>query len=132
MGFPKVFAFVFSTPEHRLNLFNNFRAYSIDFRSCSMRVRSSANKLILIMLLSILIPLMFLSYLILLARISIAKINDYADRGHPCLTPLSSLKYPPVLQLLIIVDSILLYIILIYPINLSPTFTSFSTLNKKF
>ncbi len=112
MGFPKIFAFVFSmliiTPEHRLNLFNNFRAYSIDFRSCTMRVRSSANTLILIIVLSHLIPLMFLSYLILLARLSIAKINKYADRGHHCLTPLSSLKYPPVLPLLITVDSILL------------------------
>ncbi len=64
-----------------------------------MRVRSSANRLILIILLSILIPLMFLSYRIFLARISIAKINKYADRGHPC----SSLKYH-VLSLLIVDD----------------------------
>ncbi len=39
MGLPKRFAFVFSMliirPEHRLNLFNNFRVYLIDFRSCS-------------------------------------------------------------------------------------------------
>ncbi len=91
MSCRKCFSFVFSMlitrPEHRMNLFYNFRAYAIDFRSCSMRVRSSANRLIVIILLSILIPLMFLSSLILLGRISIDKINKYADRGHPCLTP---------------------------------------------
>ncbi len=39
-------------PEHRLNLFNNISAFSIDFsafyidfRSCGIKVRSSANKL---------------------------------------------------------------------------------------
>ncbi len=118
--------------EQRLNFFSNCSAFSTDFKSCSIRVKSSANMVSLIILLSILIPFVFFSYLILLARISIVKINRYAYRGQPCLTPLSNLKYLPVLTLLITVDSILLYIILIYSIICSPKFTCFNTFNKKF
>ncbi len=48
-------------------------------------VISSGNKQILISLLSILIPLMFLSFLILLARVSSPVIKRQAEQGHPCL-----------------------------------------------
>ncbi len=108
-----------------LFFFSNFSAFSSDFKSSSIRVKSSANMLNLIILLSILIPFTFFLYLILLAT-----INRYADRGQPCLTPLYNLKYPPVLPLLITVDLILLYIILIYPNICSPKFTCFNTFNK--
>ncbi len=74
-------------PEHWLMFFCNCSAFSIDFKSCSIRVKSSANILNLNILLSIFILLCFSHILFLLAEISIAKTNKYADRGLPCLTP---------------------------------------------
>ncbi len=119
-------------PEQRLMFYINFSVFSTDFKSCSIRVKSSANMLNLIIILSILIPLIFFSYLILLAKISIVMQNRYADKGKPCLTPHSNLKYPPLLPLLITVNSILSYMILIYPTIFSPKFTCFNTFNNKF
>ncbi len=50
---------------------------------------------------------------ILLARVSNAVINRYADKEHPCLTPLWRLKYLPVWPLFKTVHWMLLYIVLI-------------------
>jgi hypothetical protein len=68
---------------------------------------SSANRLILISLFPILIPFILGLFLILNARISIVIQNKYADGGHPCLTPCSSLKNVPQKPLLRTLDSIL-------------------------
>ncbi len=48
----------------------------------------SADSLIVISFLSILIPLICLSFLFLLAEVSKAVIKRYAESGQPCLTPL--------------------------------------------
>ncbi len=56
---------------------------------------SSARGLILISLLSALIPFIFVSDLILVASVSKAKVNKYAERGQPCLTPSCNLKNLP-------------------------------------
>ncbi len=72
---------------------------------------SSARRLILIYFLSILIPFIYVSFHILFARVSKEVMNKYADNGHQCRTPLSSLKNLPVLPLFKTVDSIFLYIV---------------------
>ena len=51
------------------------------------RVVSSAYWLIFTSCSLIVMPLMFLFFLIVLANISTPRINRYGDRGQPCLTP---------------------------------------------
>lgn len=58
------------------------------------RVMSSAYWLIFISCPSIVIPLIFLFFLIVSANISTQRIKRYGEKGQPCLTPLSSLKKP--------------------------------------
>ncbi len=66
--------------------------FSTEFRSLRINVMSSARRLILISVLSIMITFMSLLFLILLARTSIDRIKRYAESGQPCLTPLPNLK----------------------------------------
>ncbi len=47
------------------------------------------------------------SFLILVARVSNAVINRYADKGHPCLTPTWRLKLLPVLPLFKTVEELM-------------------------
>ncbi len=72
---------------------------------------SSANKLNLISLLSILITLMLVFFLNVFAKVSNAVINKYPDNGHPSFTPHWSLKYLLVVLLFKTVDAILLYMV---------------------
>ncbi len=58
------FSMLILNPEQRLKFFRNFSAFSTDFKYCSIRVKSSANRLNLIMLLSILIPFIYFSHIL--------------------------------------------------------------------
>ena len=76
-------------------ILNLSRVIKISFsESVSLRklVVSSAICITFISELPMLIPLISLFFLILIAKISATMINRYADRGHPCLTPLVIIK----------------------------------------
>ncbi len=100
---PRYFACVLSMlifrPAHWWNSFSRLMEHLTHSKSWSSRVISSANRLILISLLSIFMPLIFLSFLTLFANISNDMMKIWADNGHPCLTPCSSMKNLPVLPL---------------------------------
>ncbi len=73
--------------EKLLRISNEFGTRLMSER---VSVMSSARRLILISFLSILIPFIYVSFLILFARVCKAVLNKYADNGQPCHTPLSS------------------------------------------
>ncbi len=75
-------------------------------------------------MLLIFIPLTFLSALILITSIlKVANFKRFADSVYPYITPISSGNNSQMQPLLIIADCVLLYIVLIYEINLSPKLT---------
>ena len=63
-----------------------------DCEPFNIKVVSSAYWLILISSSSTYIPLILLFLLKALAKTSTERTNRYADKGHPCLTPVSILK----------------------------------------
>ncbi len=112
-----------------LRIFNTFLSELVFFK---IHVASSVNRLIFTSMLFIIIPLTFLSALILFASISRANIKRYADRGHRCLTPRSSGRNSEMWSLLITTDYVMLYILLIYEIHILPKLTFNRVFIKKF
>ncbi len=90
-----LFSILIFKPEECWTLLRIETEYLTESKSCSIKVMSSARRLILISLLSTLIPFLFLSDLIFVASVSKAKINKYAERGQPYLTPRCNLNNLP-------------------------------------
>ena len=80
------------SPERVPKLLNLLIACLKDSTSDKNRVVSSANCPILKALPSTVMPLMFISHLMFIARISATRINNSAEIGHPCLIPLLKVK----------------------------------------
>ncbi len=88
---PIYFAFILSTLILILEkLFRILNEFWTELLLERISVMSSARRLIIISFESILIPFIYVSFLILFARVSKAVMNKYADNGQPCRTPLSS------------------------------------------
>ena len=83
------------SPEHNLNFSSNWKRCSADKIFDTNTVVSSAYCVSLKVFEFIAMPSMHSFSLIALLRISASRIKRIPDNGHPCLTPLPSLKKLP-------------------------------------
>lgn len=107
-------------PDIHLNSFKIFRDVFRESRSRKNSVVSSASCDILNVVSLKSNPFMSGLFFKVIDRISTARTNISAERGHPCLIPDRILKYGVVVPLLIIQLSMSVYIIFIQSLNISP------------